>query len=247
MISNLRGYFDGDGSLTFSPGTCRFSLNPIKINYYPLLDWSSQSKIAATQIKQMLINLGFSPFILQHIEKKGGKMRYVVRIGGRRDYEKFVHIINTNNPAHLTRILICEIFGYCPSKTTLQQRIEILSGAKSPDELYEIKPIKIRPMIMNKNEEKVLEVLSQKPTYCAKIMRETGMKCISSVLNRLEKFSQIKCLGLKKEGYLKRFYGITDIGRKRLNRIPKLRKRLKNQFHLNIQMEYQNLKTEFLE
>ena len=234
MIPNIRGYFDGDGCITFSPGTRRFSKNAIKINYYPLIDISTQSRLVATQIERILKLFHFRPFILRHIEEKGGKMRYVVRIGGRNDYEKFVEQIGSNNPVHLTKILIYEIFGHCPPKTTLVDRIEILRGKKLPEEFYPLKPNKIRPLIMKENEEKVLKVLSKGHCYYKEIMEKTGIKDVSSVLKRLEKFNQIRCLGLKKENYPKKFFEITPAGEKRLNRISSLREKLKKQFYLDI-------------
>jgi hypothetical protein len=235
VIPNLRGYFDGDGTINFSPGTRRFTSNPIKINYYPLIDYSTESKIVANQIKRSLINLKFRPFILKHIEEKGGRIGYTIRIGGRADYERFVELIGSNNPVHLTKILIYEIFGYSPPKTTMEDRIKILKKEKSPDEFYKERPVKIRPMIMKENEEKVLKALLKGPLYLKEIGEKTELKELYAVLNRLIKFGQIRFLGLRKEKfYKKRFYEITELGRKRLNRISELIEKLKHQFNLDI-------------
>lgn len=235
MILNLQSYFDGDGSICFSSGTRRYSRSKTKINYYPLMDWHTESSKVAEQIKQILIQLKFNPFECKHIEEKGGRTRHTVRVGGRYSYERFLNIFNLNNPKHLTKILIYEIYGFCPPNTTLGDRLKILQGGLTPESFYDDKVYKIRPIIMKENEEKVLKVLLKGPTYYKQIMRETNLNTLS-VIRRLEKFKQIRCLGMKKLSGRRsgKFYGITDAGKKRINRAAEIKEKLRNQFNLKL-------------
>jgi DNA-binding HxlR family transcriptional regulator len=234
-IINLQNYFDGDGCICFSPGTRRYTSSKTKINYYPLIDWITESSEVAEQIKQILLLLKFNPFIMKHMEERGGRIRHVVRIGGRYNYERFLSTFTSNNPNHLTKILIYEIYGFCPPNTTLIDRVKILQGKLTPESFYNKKVQKIRPIIMKENEEKILRALSKRPRYFNQIKRDTNLYAFST-LRRLEKFEQIKCLGMKRLAGRPagKLYEITEIGKMRINRVSKIIQKLKNQFNLKL-------------
>ena len=58
----------------------------------------------------------------------GESYKYRVIINGVDRLERWIKIIGTENPAKLSRYLIWEKFGHCPTNTTLKQREDILKG-----------------------------------------------------------------------------------------------------------------------
>lgn len=45
-------------------------------------------------------------------------------------------LIGSHNPKHITKFKIAQKFGYCPTKTTIEQRKQILKGFIDPLSIY---------------------------------------------------------------------------------------------------------------
>ncbi|MBU0958849.1 MAG: hypothetical protein KKB31_02770 [Nanoarchaeota archaeon] len=126
----LRGLFDTDGGIYF---TSRRTLkNYLKfkrrLNYYPLIRFTTVSRALSEQIVFLLRKLGFDKVNVHSFQPKDRKDNYkfVVYMSGREALERFFNEIGSKNPVKLTRYLVWKKFGFCPPHTTLQQREDIL-------------------------------------------------------------------------------------------------------------------------
>lgn len=124
QIACLRGIFDADGSLTFKKKTKN------RINFYPVISFSTRSKILRNQISAMLktFNFKFCKCDRRRLDKRTKKIGndYEIYISGKNNLLKWFNLVSSNNPNHTTKFLIFKQFGFCPVKTSLRERIKIL-------------------------------------------------------------------------------------------------------------------------
>ena len=134
--SFIRGYFDGDGSLSFynrKGGT--YSKRAKTYHYYPRLTIVSASKNIITQISDMLKVIGINCTIRLRTSKDNDTI-HVLEIRGIERFEKWAKIIGFNNPVHKTKYDIWKKYGFLPPKTNIQQRKAILNDKININSFY---------------------------------------------------------------------------------------------------------------
>jgi len=111
----LRGLMDTDGSVYFS--------NP-KNNTAITFDIGFTSKVFVKEIYNILNLLGYNPYLIKPYKKKNPreKILYKVRIKRKADTEKWINEIGFNNPKHSTKIEVYKKYGFCPPRTTIENR-----------------------------------------------------------------------------------------------------------------------------
>jgi len=134
----LRGYFDADGSLSFQRrkcgGYCEFKRT---YHYYPRLSLESASKeLIHVDIKSMLDSANFRCRIYNRKRLEGRYLSYTAVIKGSVQLDLWMKEIGPSNPVHFTKYQVWEKFGFCPPRTTLNQRLAILSGKLDPKAFY---------------------------------------------------------------------------------------------------------------
>jgi len=108
----LRGIFDTDGSLFFAKrGT-------YKCNEYPVIEIKIYDEIFMNQVEDALKSLGFGCV----------RQKNKVQLNGKMWMGKWLKIIGTRNMNQLSRYLVWKKFKYCPPKTNLRERINLLSS-----------------------------------------------------------------------------------------------------------------------
>lgn len=108
----LRGLMDTDGSLFFAKrGT-------YKLNQYPVMEIKMHDKQFINQLDKALKLVGF----------KGVRLKNKIQFNGRRWLEKWVREIGLKNLNLISRYLVWKRFNFCPPKTTLKVRLEVLPG-----------------------------------------------------------------------------------------------------------------------
>lgn len=129
----LRGIFDTDGSFWCEKSNAKTSIEWKRThNYIPQIGISSCSKKLLEQILFLLNKLGiYSKIIAKSKQgfKCGRNVHDSYSLGIRRigDVEKWFQIIGTNNTRHQTRYDVWKKWGYLPSRTTIKERLIILS------------------------------------------------------------------------------------------------------------------------
>lgn len=135
----LKGYFDADGCLCFerSPHG-RYVEFKKTHHYYPRILLTSISKsLIITDIKRMLEVLGFQHNTREIAPiKKEEHKSYVATITGAAQLELWMKEIWSSNPVHITKYQVWKKFGLCPTKTTLEQRLAMLSDELDPEIFY---------------------------------------------------------------------------------------------------------------
>lgn len=138
--SFLRGYFDADGCLNFERRTYgKYADFKRTYHYYPRLLISSVSKnLILGDIREMLEFIGMRHSLFEKRPSSKGKHQvYGVVLKGAAQLETWKQTIDFSNPVHLTKYQIWKYLGFCPPKTTLNQRLRILSGESHLlEELY---------------------------------------------------------------------------------------------------------------
>ena len=112
----LRGFADTDGSLFFGrKGTYRKYL-------YPTIELKSVSIKLLKQFKVLLQSSGFAPRLRRGHKSKAS----VLYLSGRKQLSMWINEIGFSNPKHLTKYQVWKKIGYCPPRTTLRDRLQIL-------------------------------------------------------------------------------------------------------------------------
>lgn len=128
----LRGLFDTDGSLYFQNRKTGKKYSKFKRthNYYPIIRFTTVSKILSEQIILLLNKLGFNKVRLHSYQPKDLResRKHIVYMSGKEVLIKFFNEIGLMNPVKLSRFQVWRKFGFCPPHTTIEQRKDILSG-----------------------------------------------------------------------------------------------------------------------
>lgn len=125
----LRGLFDTDGNLSFRKsykGINKFNKHH---NHYPTLKIVTISKDLTEGVIKILHELG----IIFNYHCRDSKMPnesrvYTITISGIDGLDRWMELVGMKNPVKLTRYLVWRKFGFCPTKTSLSQREDILNG-----------------------------------------------------------------------------------------------------------------------
>jgi len=123
----VRGLFDTDGGIHYRRNTTAKSRLPIVGMIYI----TSTSKLLIEGTSKILSRLGLKHYIQFNKKHNGEKDFYRIEIY-RSHHREFMALIGSHNPKHLDRFMIGEKFGFCPPRTTPEQRTQILKGLLDP-------------------------------------------------------------------------------------------------------------------
>lgn len=112
-VAFIRGLFDADGSLIFSRKTY-----PKEI--YPSLELKSVDHDILEWVAGVLLELGFRVSLGRSVEI------WVLRINGREMLTRWMKKIGTENLKHTSKYEVWQRLGYCPSGTTVPERLRLL-------------------------------------------------------------------------------------------------------------------------
>lgn len=127
----VRGLFDTDGCIYYRVNnTAKTYLN--KVGF---IEISSTSKNLIEDSSILLSILNIKNYVRLYKKTNGEKDCYKLNVH-RPHVKEFMEIIGSNNPKHLTKYWIWKKFGFCPPRTTPQQREQILKGELNPLSLY---------------------------------------------------------------------------------------------------------------
>ena len=127
--SFIRGFADCDGHINFMKRKGKYSFFKTNFNTYPRIEIKVVSKKIIEEISYMLdkLNIKHTKYIEKSI-KINEKDRFRISIRGIERIEDWMKKIGFNNPAQHTKYLVWKKHGFCPARTTLQQRKSILNG-----------------------------------------------------------------------------------------------------------------------
>lgn len=112
LIAYLRGIIDTDGSLFFAKrGT-------YKKNSYPVIEVKILDEKFVKEIYLVFKKLGFVC----------NSSQFKIQLNGQKNLQKWIRIINTDNFAITSRYMLWRILNYCPTKTTLRERIKLINA-----------------------------------------------------------------------------------------------------------------------
>jgi len=131
----LRGILDTDGTITFK------AKDKSKLHKYPVIRISFRNPYFIRDLVNILKNFNFSYHDRYNdkVYNKKTKKEYVgssVALSGKKNLKTWMELIGSKNPKHLTKLAIWEEFGFCPPKTTLEQREKIICGQLDPYSFY---------------------------------------------------------------------------------------------------------------
>lgn len=127
LIRFLRGLFDTDGNIYFDKN--RSAKYPK--NDRPIIKLGTVSKNLAFDVFESLKSLGMHPRMKKPYQGKRDKnIVYTVLIYRIGDIRNYIKGIGFKNNKHMTKWLIYDKFGSCPSKTNLSQRKSLLTNPK---------------------------------------------------------------------------------------------------------------------
>ncbi len=117
----MRGLFDTDGCLSFEKKNKKY-------HYYPKINITTTSNQLYKGACYMLNFLEIDHYVYGYQPKnKRDNYKWVIYVSGFERLEKWMNIIGIKNPSKYSRYLIWKKFGFCPPKTTYEQRKQILS------------------------------------------------------------------------------------------------------------------------
>lgn len=134
IYSLIRGIADTDFCLKFKRKYVKYN----RYHYYPIIVGNFGSSILTKRISVLLNRIN----IKNHLEFSKNSVRnkkfncYSVVISGKKNLEKWMRTIGFNNIKHKTKYIIWKKFGFCPPKTSLEDRRKILKGKLNLYSLY---------------------------------------------------------------------------------------------------------------
>jgi intein/homing endonuclease len=137
----IRGLFDTDGGIFCQKDYTKYA-NEYNSKYHTKirLRFTTVSKKLNEEIFKLMKGLGYR--CVKRTIKKGyqnGRNNndvQILEINEIDSIKKFFKEIKSSNLKHLTKYLIWKKFGFCPPKTTLSQRKDILKNIIHPYDLY---------------------------------------------------------------------------------------------------------------
>ncbi len=123
----VRGLFDTDGGIYYKKNNTAKS----QLNTVGMLHICSTSKVLIYETSGILSRVGIKHYIKHGIKTNGERDYYKIEVY-RPHHRSFLEAIGSHNPKHLTKFWVAEKFGFCPPRTTLEQRRQILKGDLSP-------------------------------------------------------------------------------------------------------------------
>ncbi len=137
----LRGFFDADGSIFCQKDYTKYAKEfNSKHHVKARLRITSISSNLVDEMKGMCEEVGFK--VIRRTIKRGRiserncKDIHIIEINHLESIRKWFEELKPSNPKHTTKYRIWKKFGFCPPKTTLIQRKEILKNELSPYSFY---------------------------------------------------------------------------------------------------------------
>jgi len=128
----VRGLFDTDGCIYY--GTNHTSKSNLHIIGQCII--ACVSEILMKEVSKILNGLEIKHRFKKRKNNKKNEQDYFVIEVRRPHHKRFMKIIGSHNPKHLSKFQIAQKFGFCPPRTTPQQRANILKGYLDPFSLY---------------------------------------------------------------------------------------------------------------
>lgn len=126
----VRGLFDTDGTISYKRNnTAKTNLPKVGVIHIV-----STSKVLISQTSGILSRLKIKHYFRKYVKKNGEKTAYIASVY-RPHVHEFMDVIGSHNPKHINKFLIAQKFGFCPTKTTPEQRTQILKGFLDPSSL----------------------------------------------------------------------------------------------------------------
>lgn len=133
VVACIRGIFDTDGSVTFKK-------KYRDCHYYPVIKIDNKNPMLISQLESALEKMGIntSSQMNKPMKASNGSVSLLstVYISGKRNINKWFDVVSPKNENHITKYRIWKEFGFCPPKSTLEQRKMILDGTLNPNEFY---------------------------------------------------------------------------------------------------------------
>jgi intein/homing endonuclease len=137
LAAFIRGYADCDGCIYFQRRKGNYSLFNKSFNTYPKIEIDSVSEKVIRDMSLMLNKLKIDHKVNITKSKKSNEMtKYRIMIRGPERVESFVKSVGFNNISKKLKYEIWKKFGFCPIKTTIEQRRLILENKLDPKSLY---------------------------------------------------------------------------------------------------------------
>ncbi len=130
----LRGFFDTDGSISCQRN---YSIKNNQKHTQIRISLGCTSKELMLEINDLLRNFGFKTLIRQTLKQDGiRKPDTKVVLSGGIQVNRWFELIGSKNPKHISKYQIWKKFGFCPPKTTLAERMQMLKKELSPYSYY---------------------------------------------------------------------------------------------------------------
>ena len=144
LAAFVRGFSDCDGGFSLMKRKGKYIEFKRKFHTYPRINIVSVSPDMIKGLSNLLkkLNISHTSWI-ENRKKLNERKVYWIGIRGINKIEDWMNKIGFNNPAQHSRYLVWKKFGFCPSKSSIEQRQLILSDKLDPCSLYKNAPDRI--------------------------------------------------------------------------------------------------------
>lgn len=130
ILRFIRGFFDTDGSISCQKN---YSLKKGVLHTQIRISLACTSKVLMEEIYSYLKNLGYKSLLKSRVPKRNGRKKsYTIVLSGGIQVSKWMNEIGSKNPKHLTKYNVWKDNGFCPPKTSINERKKILKKELSP-------------------------------------------------------------------------------------------------------------------
>ncbi len=134
----IRGFFDGDGCLTFDKRYDNRYRKVLQIvHHHPRIITNCASQKIIEDLSILLERLKINHFSRIKRNKKQNEVdMFTLEIYGKPRMEQWMNVIGFSNPSHFSKYEIFKRHGFVPVRTTLAQRKKIIKGIINPWQFY---------------------------------------------------------------------------------------------------------------
>lgn len=143
-IAFMRGFFDADGCIFCQKDYTKYA-NEFNSKYHSKarLRITTIAEKLAEEMLQLCRDCGFNikkrKIIRGRISERNCKDIHILEINNLKDIERWFEELKPSNPKHTTKYEVWKKFGFCPPRTTIIQRKEILKNRLNPYSFYKQK------------------------------------------------------------------------------------------------------------
>jgi hypothetical protein len=228
IVQFIRGLFDIEGTL-------RFRKQSRDRHYYPVLECEMADPLFVRSVYRILTKLGLAV----SYRVKGPRTEPVRRakgvfyVSGWNGINTWLETLGFANAKHASKLLVAEMSGFCPTHTSLDERLAIIAGEIDPATFYNKRmgDLVAVPRYRHAHEVMVLRIACR-PQLLRPLVRKMKVRAelTNNVVSKLAASKELQIRGTRSGNEIE----TTELGLNRLSTLMDAWKELRSRYGITI-------------